>query len=102
MLGSGGRVVGAGAVCVAVDLRGAGLSGVGGAGDGRAPYAVRARCGCGHGVLRQQGEQLFGVARQVVFCEAGDEGPERHRLIDLEGVGGQQQGGYQRVEFGLA
>ena len=28
----------------------------------------------------------------MVFCEAGDEGPQRHQLIDLDGVAGQQQG----------
>ena len=68
---------------------------------GQPQHAGRSRSGFGPAV-REEGEELFGVAGQLRFCEAGDEVSQRHGLIDQEGVVGQEPGGHRCAEFGVA
>jgi len=42
------------------------------------------------------------VAREVVLRQAGEDGSERHRLVDEGLIVGQQQGGDRGVELGVA
>jgi len=42
------------------------------------------------------------VARQVVLRQAGENGCERHRLVDEDLAVGQQQGWDRGVELGVA
>lgn len=63
------------------------------------PWSPR---GLGHGPLEEEGEELFRVTGQFCLRQSGDDVAQRHGLIDQGGVVGQEPGGHQGVELGVA